>query len=90
MAWKAKFIPQMWVNDTAMDVEAFGDTTWNIDDEIVALARRSANRGADWDFIREDDNAPRWIQEWPGPFEVELVRPDGTSLTAFEMAGAGA
>jgi len=89
MTWKAKFVPQMWINDDAVSVDALGDTTWEIGDEIVALAKRSAIRGSDWDYIREDDNAPQWVQDYPGPFEVELVRPDGTAVTASDVERDG-
>lgn len=85
MGWKAKFVPQMWVNDYAVDVDAYGETTWEIDASAVTEAFDDARRGGDWDYIRDDPNAPFWVREWFGPFYVELISPDGDVLSERDV-----
>ena len=77
MGWTARFIPQMWVNDYAVDVDPLSETNWEITEQSAAEALDRERRGVDWDYLRDDPAAPEWVREWPGPFVVELISPDG-------------
>ena len=81
MIWKAKFVPQMWFRDNAVEVEALGADTWDISNADAAAALDAASDGYDWDYLRDSDSAPEWVKEYPGPFEVELISPSGESVT---------
>lgn len=71
----ARFHPQAWVNDYAIDADPEGETTWDITDAIVAMGREAslALRDDDYasDYLRESTEAPAWIKEWSGPFYIE-------------------
>ena len=90
MGWKGKFIPQARVNDHAVVIDAYGETTWDITESTVAQAREAARDGSDWDYLRDDDNAPFWVREYPGPFEVELISPSGDAITASDVESGSA
>ena len=81
MGWKARFVPQKWINDYAVDVDPEGDTDWSITDAEADEAFDEARRGGDWDYIRSDTKAPSWVREWHGPFYVELIGSDGDVLS---------
>lgn len=70
---RARFRPEAWVNDYAVEVDPGGEQEWQVsaalaDDTRLALASRG-----DLDFLRDDPSAPRWVREWSGPFTVEIV-----------------
>ena len=73
----AKFHPQAWVNDNAIEVDPEGPTEWDVTDRIVAMSREKAialeDDQNDTDYLAWDDNAPKWIQDWQGPFYVEVA-----------------
>lgn len=79
--WTPQFVPQMWVRDNAVEVDFTGPNTWPISDAAVAEAFEAARAGSDWDYLRDDPSAPFWVREWPGPFYVELVSPDGETFS---------
>jgi hypothetical protein len=63
----AEFVPQAWVKDYAIDVDDEGETEWTVDaDEIQAQAQ-------DNDYLRSSRNAPDWVRNWEGPFEIYLT-----------------
>jgi hypothetical protein len=70
------FVAQKWVGDYADEVEPWGDHTWEIPLseflEIFPDAESLATNYEDRDGLRLHDNAPKWVQEWDGPFEVVL------------------
>ncbi|MBD2745995.1 hypothetical protein IC232_04700 [Microvirga sp. BT688] len=72
----AEFTPQVWVGDQTMVVDPQGDTTWDITPEIVAMGRQKALELQDdqhnTDDLRYTLNAPKWVQEWEGPFYIEV------------------
>lgn len=71
----ATFVPQVWVNDYAMQADPQGPVTWNLSPEFAARVRELEDPYAistDLDFLREDPNAYAWFREWSGPFEIEL------------------
>jgi hypothetical protein len=81
MDWKAKFIPQAWVNDNAVTIDAYDVDTWDIAEKDALAAIETARGGGDWDYLRDTPDAPHWVREYPGPFQVEIVAPDGDVLT---------
>lgn len=72
----ATFHPQAWINDYACAVDPEGETTWDVTAEIVAVGREQALKLIDdqysTDALRYSARAPKWIQEWSGPFYVEV------------------
>lgn len=73
----AKFHPQAWVHDYALDVDAEGPTEWDVTEAVLAMGREKALALADddydTDYLRFVPNAPKWIREWNGPFYVEVA-----------------
>lgn len=61
-----RFVPQAWVGDYAMEVDALGPRTWTA--EVPAIPTDPYDR----DELRLGPHAPAWCSEWPGPFEVEV------------------
>jgi hypothetical protein len=70
----AEFTPQVWVGDQTMVVDPQGDTAWDITSEIVAMGRQKALELQDdqhnTDDLRYTANAPKWVQDWEGPFYI--------------------
>jgi hypothetical protein len=82
--YAARFSPQAWINDTAVEVDGESPKTWDatafmkaaLVGELEAWAVRTIERGSDHDdILRSDPNAPEWVREWAGPFDtyVEAV-----------------
>ena len=77
-----KFRPQKWADDQAYPHEPLGPDTWQIDSSLI-----------DFDFEKDDykrddlrfkGDAPQWVRDWSGPFEVDTV----TDLNAdFQLYG---
>lgn len=71
------FRPQAWVRDNAIGVDIDHDPTWQIPlTEFLAEfpMREHWEEHADArDVLREDSRAPEWVQNWSGPFEVDLA-----------------
>ena len=63
-----RFRPQAWIGDYAVDVDAEGPTEFEVPVEEV---KDIEPRSYDADLLREHDNAPKWVKDWQGPFEVE-------------------
>lgn len=72
-----RFRPQAWVNDYAISVDPEHPDTWDV--PLAMLLERFSteqdwnDRDNDRDDMRFEGTAPRWIRDWPGPFEVELA-----------------
>lgn len=77
----ARFVPQAWINDYAVDVDAEGDTTWDVTDEFARLPRSYRDgllaeideHGSALDTddaLAEDPAAPAWVRAWSGPFSL--------------------
>ena len=67
---KAIFHPQAWLNDYAIEVDALGPTTWEVGDVPDDMEDDSYPS----DDLRFHANAPAWVQDWSGPFWVEIIR----------------
>jgi hypothetical protein len=70
------FVAQEWDEGYLIDVDPHGPLTWTVHkSEFLALfpdAESFASKHQDRDSLRLHDNAPEWVREWTGPFEVEL------------------
>lgn len=81
MGWKARFVPEAWINDYAVEVDSEGETDWDLtDDEALKILPEAQSTGADLDFLRDHPGAPQWVRNWHGPFTVRLVNPDGFTI----------
>ncbi len=63
----ATFRPEAWVRDYAMEVDPQGETQWTVD------ADEFDNRQPDLDFLQQSRNAPDWVKDWGGPFEITIA-----------------
>lgn len=72
----ASFVPQAWINDYAVTVDAEGPTEWDCSAYMAALPDDAAREAAqEWDTypsdnVRNDPAAPAWVRDWSGPFYV--------------------
>jgi hypothetical protein len=69
-------LPQAWQNDFAVEVDAEGPTVWDVTDEVLAMGKENALKLGDdrhlSDNLRFSPTAPKWIQDWSGPFYVRV------------------
>lgn len=62
-----RFVPQVWVNDYAYNVDPEGEDTWEVPiQDIVDIEPDDYES----DDLRHADNAPQWVKDWSGPFYV--------------------
>lgn len=61
------FHPQAWINDYAVPVDPEGPVTFEVEPEAV---RGIEPETFEADDLRFHNNAPAWIREWSGPFEI--------------------
>ncbi len=83
--YTARFVPQAWVNDYAITVDAEGDTEWDCTAYVEAhrdyydrMVERSIfdDEALDInDVFFHDPAAPEWVLKWHGPFDI-FVRPE--------------
>lgn len=84
MTYTAEFSAQAWVNDTAIDVDPEGETTWDATAFVEAYLEEQPTEAALWlahtlehsdhdDILRNDENAPEWVRNWHGPFDTYLT-----------------
>ena len=70
---RVRFVPQVWINDYAVTADPQGPETFLIPAEDAKNGRRWLKDHAyESDSLRTHPNAPAWIKNWPGPFEIEL------------------
>ena len=68
-----RFRPQAWIDDDAVDVDAEGATEFEVPAKAIeGIKPRTCNA----DRLRDHKNAPKWVKEWHGPFEVEWDEED--------------
>ncbi len=78
----AEFVPQVWVNDYAIEADPLGETKFGVTAAILEMGKYTAIGLVDdtykTDELRYSTNAPEWVREWSGPFyirvEVEIAR----------------
>lgn len=70
----ATFRPQAWSNDYAVEVDPEGETEWQVEAGELQPDR------FDLDYLQASLNAPAWVRDWSGPFEIELEvgKPEGS------------
>lgn len=82
MGWKARFVPQAWINNHAVDVDAQGATEWQLSDEDAEIAIPEAcHVCSDLDYLQDHENAPAWVRNWHGPFYIELIDANGLAVS---------
>lgn len=68
---KCRFHPQAWINDYAIEADPEGETDfialWPSDRAIPEQDTYQS------DNLRHDPRAPKWIQDWSGPFYIEIL-----------------
>lgn len=72
----ARFHPQAWIRDDAVEVDPEGPITWDVTEEIRAMPRAKAlalrDSSDETDKLRDSRKAPKWIKNWGGPFYVSV------------------
>lgn len=72
----ARFHPQAWADDYALDVDPEGPVEWDVTDRVLAMGRAASlalRDGSDQsDALRDAPGAPTWIRAWAGPFYVTV------------------
>jgi hypothetical protein len=72
--FEVRFRPQAWINDHAVDVDLDGrPNTWLIEQASESDVISAIDNGTDLDFLVEDHFAPKWVGEYVGPYQIELV-----------------
>jgi len=85
----AHFAPQVWQRDNAVEVDPLGDEEWDVTEPFKrlpwayqeSLLHKMASLGFaldKYDVLKDDPNAPQWIREWSGPFDI-TIRVEGES-----------
>lgn len=77
MKYIARFTPQAWIRDWAVEVDSEGPREWDVTDLLLAMSEqeRTASMVPDSyesDELRHADNAPHWVSDWHGPFYIEV------------------
>lgn len=84
--YTARFVPQAWVNDYAVDVDPEGDTEWDCTEAVREYLNphgglRKTFRlmtGGEYldndDILHSDPAAPEWVREWRGPFSIYVSK----------------
>lgn len=71
-----RFRPQAWVRDYAISVAPENPDTWQVPKALLLERFPTiddwSESDEDRDAMRHEGNAPAWISEWPGPFEIDL------------------
>jgi hypothetical protein len=72
-----RFRPQAWVRDHAISVDPEAPDTWQVAQALLLERFPTSDdwsaRDNDRDDMRLEGNAPAWIREWSGPFEIDLA-----------------
>ena len=77
---RCTFRPQAWVRDYAIEVDPQGDTTW--DTTVATFPFDSYDK----DRLREAPEAPAWVLDWRGPYEIEVVIVNDANDTLDQIA----
>lgn len=70
---KCEFTPQVWIGDNAMTVDPQGDTIFTVDWPDDEPIPRDNDYGSDHLRLCEGSHAPAWIQDYSGPFEIQVI-----------------
>lgn len=73
----ARFQPQAWVNDYAVDVDPDGEVEFDVTSAVTKRGKAKAllieDDQYDSDDLRTTRNAPEWIRDWSGPFYITVA-----------------
>jgi hypothetical protein len=77
------FVPQAWVRHHAIEVDPEGATTFEVPmtDAKDGVGNWLPDRDDASDLLRQHENAPEWIRNWSGPFDIEIEHRGVTSGT---------
>jgi hypothetical protein len=69
-----RFLPRAWIENHAVEADPEGSTTFAVPatDAKDAEDNWLPNHDAASDGLRQHDNAPEWIRNWNGPFDIEI------------------
>jgi hypothetical protein len=73
---RVRFQPEVWVRDQATSVDIERENEWLVSEDTAALIAHALANDTDLDFVRDDEFAPKWVKDWPGPFTIETVQED--------------
>jgi hypothetical protein len=82
----ARFTPEAWVRDQAIEVDAAGPQEWDCTTlalahldylaDVAARRRESLDDGEgvldNDDLFKDDPDAPEWVRSWRGPFAIRV------------------
>jgi hypothetical protein len=81
---EAVFNPQAWMRDYAYSVDCQGDSAWDATFDLLLCGwdevEKAVEGTTDFDFLKDSPLAPKWVQDWSGPFEVEIDAQDVDAL----------
>lgn len=72
-----QFKPQAWIDDYAVSVDVDHPDRWTV--PLALLLERFPteqdwrHRDEDRDQMRDEGDAPTWIRNWSGPFEIDVA-----------------
>lgn len=80
----ARFTPEVWQGDLAIPVDPLGDDSWDCTVEFSLMpafrqgemleAVDSGGQALDGDdWLKGDPDAPEWVREWSGPFDIYVT-----------------
>jgi hypothetical protein len=74
----ARFQPQAWINNYAVDVDPEGNVEFDVTSDIERMGRDEAMKLTDnsdaSDILRMSSGAPAWIRSWAGTGYMEVQR----------------
>lgn len=75
---RIRFIPQEWYHDCAINVDAPGSCEFDVPKVDAVNSRNEWLRDHSnaSDALKYHKNAPQWIRDWTGPFEIEILHED--------------
>jgi predicted Fe-S protein YdhL (DUF1289 family) len=85
----ARFNPQVWINDNAIDADELGEADYDVTVEVLlmgaAAARAMRDNSLESDDLQFAAMAPDWIRNWGGPFYVEVADSTAEYLEQREL-----
>jgi hypothetical protein len=80
----ARFVPQAWIRDNAVEIDGEGATEFDVTFELLLLgfekAMDIAGNADARDQLIQAHCAPAWIQTWSGPFDMKVDQDDVDDL----------
>lgn len=75
----ATFTAQAWINDHAVACDPQGEKEYDVTIDLIAFALEQGSKtieeyleNTDKDEFKIANNAPRWVQDYCGPFDIEI------------------